>query len=330
MVQFFVDKGSKIPLYMQLMDEIKFYISTGVLGEGERLPPVKELGKKLGISFLTVRKTYKELETAGLLDVRHGAGTFISLTGKRRTTRQSPDGHVPGRDLRERFAAAARLLFEQHLRQGLAIDEARQIAEQVFAELARKNAQPRVVFAECSRLHVDQISAVLRAELKVDVEPVLIDDIPSNLPRWVADGREINIITTGFHVDRVRKALGDSSFPVDVLITNLDPETRRQIEAIGERASYAFICRDKESAAVYKVLLRDDLGYKDVRLVTCTLSESSRVRSVIDSSDVILVSPMVYEEVRAICPPEKPMFSVFDRVDPMSLRVIRRRILAGR
>ncbi len=329
MVQFFVDKSNKVPLYMQLMDEIKFYISTGVLGDGEQLPPVKELGKKLGISFLTVRKTYKELETAGLLDVRHGAGTFISLTGKRPAEARA-NGDVPERDVRERFAASARLLFEQHLRQGLAIDDARRIAEQAFVELAKSNTEPRVVFAECSRRHVDEISAILQTELNVEVEPVLIDDIPRNITRWTADHREVHVITTGFHVDRVRKAIGDVPLAVDVLITNLDPKTRRQIEAIGASASYAFICRDEESAAVYKVLLRDDLGYKDVRLVTCTLSETARVRSVIDSSDVILVSPMVYEEVRALTPREKPMFNVFDRVDPMSLRVIKQRILAGR
>jgi DNA-binding transcriptional regulator YhcF (GntR family) len=331
-VQFFVDKTNKVPLYLQLTDEIKFYISTGALGENEQLPPVKALAKTLGINFLTVRKAYKELENAGLLDIRHGEGTFISLNNEVSSLngRKGPQAGPANRDASRDLAEAVRSLFDLHLKKGLSVGEMGNIVGEVLSTIERKENLPFVVFAECNQFQIDSISTVLRQELGLDVEPVLIADLKRRLPEWLKDSRELHIVTTGFYTDLVRKAIGDLPIKIEVLITNLDPATRRKIEAIGENASYAFICRDKESAAVYKDLLEADLGYKPVQLVTCTLAETWRVRDVIDDSDVLLVSPQVYEEVKRLVPAGKAMFNVFDRVDPVSLKVVKDRILGGR
>lgn len=329
MVQFFVDKSNKVPLYLQLTDEIKYYISTGVLGENDRLPPVKVLAKNLGINFLTVRKAYKELETAGLLDVRHGEGTFISLTnvGTRARQRSKKNENALQSDIRQQFADAAKELFEKHSRRGLDIADAKKIVDDAFAAIERSLAEPRVVFAECNQFQVDQISEILEKELKLGVEPILIEKIEKRIPSWMNDRREVNIVTTGFHVDEIRRAVGEMPIQIDVLITNLDPKTRRELEAVGEKGKYGFICRDEESAAVYKGLLQAELGYKRIQLSVSTLAEPAKVKSILSSSDVVLVSPKVYDEVKKISPPGRTLFNVFGRVDPMSLRVIRERIL---
>ncbi len=60
-MQFFIDKTNKVPLYLQLKDQIKYYISTGSLKMQEQLPPFKVLAKELGINFQTVRQAYQEL-----------------------------------------------------------------------------------------------------------------------------------------------------------------------------------------------------------------------------------------------------------------------------
>lgn len=328
MVQFFVDKENKVPLYLQLTDEIKYYISTGVLGEGNQLPPVKALAKSLGINFLTVRKAYKELEAAGLLNVRHGEGTFISLSNRPSLRHdQSTSNGAENTNRTARFAEAFRALFEKHAGNGLDVVRGREIVEEVFADLERRVEQPLIVFAECNQFQIDEISAILAEDLKLDVKPMLIADLQKSIPRWVEERRDINIVTTGFHVDQVRKAVGDLPVRIDVLITNLHPETRRRLEAVGENGKYGFICRDRESAAIYKDLLKAELGYEQIDLRASTLAEMSKVRAILDESDVILVSPQVYETVKKIAPPDKPLFNVFDRVDPMSLKVVRDRIL---
>lgn len=329
MVQFFVDKENKVPLYLQLTDEIRYYISTGLLGDHEQLPPVKVLAKSLGINFLTVRKAYKELENAGLLDVRHGEGTFISLTDRlpRETRKAVLNGGAIPASARTRFGEAFRSLLRHHAKEGLDLADGRKTVEETFVAFEQTSAPPVIVFAECNRLQIDQISVILADELKLEVKPILVADLKKALPRWIDEGREINIVTTGFHVDQVRKAVGEMPVRIDVLITNLHPETRRQLEAVGENGKYGFICRDRESAAIYKDLLKAELGYTQINLCASTLAETAKVNEILDSSDVILVSPQVYEPVKKISPSGKPIFNVFDRVDPMSLKVVRDRIL---
>ena len=71
-----VDKNSRVPLYLQIKDLIKYSISTGAIRRGEKLPGVVELAGDLGVNFETVRKAYKEVEKEGMLSVSRGRGTF--------------------------------------------------------------------------------------------------------------------------------------------------------------------------------------------------------------------------------------------------------------
>jgi hypothetical protein len=144
------------------------------------------------------------------------------------------------------------------------------------------------------------------------------------------NGRPLNVITTGFHINEVRATV--SALPehlavnLDVLITNMSPETRRKIDALGRDARLGFICRDQESAQLYRDLLRIELENEALNLTCCTLAETAQVRKLYKTADLLLVSPPVYEEVRKAAPSKLPVFNVFDRVDPMSLRVIKDRL----
>jgi GntR family transcriptional regulator len=66
------------PLYLQLMQQIRHGIETGVLQHGDELPGIRTLAKELVVSHNTVAKAYSELEHEGLLELRHGSGAYIS------------------------------------------------------------------------------------------------------------------------------------------------------------------------------------------------------------------------------------------------------------
>ncbi|MGH9901474.1 MAG: GntR family transcriptional regulator [Pyrinomonadaceae bacterium] len=327
--QLSVDKESKVPLYLQLKDQIKYYISTGNIKSEDQLPPVNDLAKDLGINFDTVRKAYKELEREGLISMKRGQGTFISLHTP--TASKAPSGGGNERpsssDPRGQLISAAKSLVKQYLQHGLDVSEARQFVAQAFDELEREDGSPVVVFAECNQFQVDQISGILSEQLQLDVRPTLLAQLESELPRLIAEGKEVHVVTTGFHVNEVRRAVGDLPSSIDVLITNLNPETRRQLEAAGQDAKYGFICRDQESAVLYKDLLKAELGFDHIDLASCTLAETEKVEEILRMADVVLASPPVYEEVKKLAPSGRPVFNVFERVDPMSLKVVRDRIL---
>lgn len=69
------------PLYLQLMQQIRHAVDTGVLRRGDQLPGIRTLGEEIVVSHNTVAKAYSELEHEGLLEIRHGSGAYISARG---------------------------------------------------------------------------------------------------------------------------------------------------------------------------------------------------------------------------------------------------------
>ena len=72
-----VDPKSHLPLYAQLVEQIRQAIGRGELALGMQLPTVRQMGVDLAINPNTVAKAYAELERAGLIATRQGSGTFV-------------------------------------------------------------------------------------------------------------------------------------------------------------------------------------------------------------------------------------------------------------
>ena len=69
------------PIYQQIVQQVKYLLASGRLAPGDELPPVRALAQQLLINPNTVARAYRELETAGLVFKRQGAGTYVSDTG---------------------------------------------------------------------------------------------------------------------------------------------------------------------------------------------------------------------------------------------------------
>ena len=80
MIKFLLDYSSGIPIYRQIIDQIRFGIASGQLKLGEQLPTVRALAVELKVNLNTVSKAYKELEIKNILETQQGTGTFISKT----------------------------------------------------------------------------------------------------------------------------------------------------------------------------------------------------------------------------------------------------------
>jgi GntR family transcriptional regulator len=75
---FRLSQSSGIPLYLQLMEQVKHAIETGALRPGEQLPAIRKLAEDLVMNPNTVVRAYRELEHEGVVELRHGSGAFIS------------------------------------------------------------------------------------------------------------------------------------------------------------------------------------------------------------------------------------------------------------
>jgi GntR family transcriptional regulator len=76
--RFLLDLHSGVPVYRQIIDQVRGALASGALSTGDQLPTVRQLAVDLAISPNTVVRAYKELELGGLLETHQGTGTFIS------------------------------------------------------------------------------------------------------------------------------------------------------------------------------------------------------------------------------------------------------------
>lgn len=77
-----LNNSSMIPIYEQIVDQVKNQIISGEISENEALPSVRALSAELKISALTVKKSYDRLEEEGFVVTVHGKGTFVAATDK--------------------------------------------------------------------------------------------------------------------------------------------------------------------------------------------------------------------------------------------------------
>ena len=114
--------SSGVPIYLQLMEQVKHNIETGALRPGEQLPGIRPLAEELVINPNTVAKAYRELEHEGVIELRHGAGAFVTgaarekkLTDRLRAGQAIVAGAVDKLRSRGVSEAEIRRLFEAEL-----------------------------------------------------------------------------------------------------------------------------------------------------------------------------------------------------------------------
>ena len=123
--------SSGVPIYLQLMEQVKHAIETGALRPGDQLPGMRPLAEELVINPNTVAKAYRELEHEGVIELRHGAGAFVSgNAGTKKLTDKVRAGQA--------IVAAA---VEKLRARGVTDEEIRRLFEAELAGLTRTGDQ---------------------------------------------------------------------------------------------------------------------------------------------------------------------------------------------
>jgi GntR family transcriptional regulator len=80
-MQLHISTGDGVPIYLQIANQVKYLIAAGRLEAGNEIPPIRVLAQQLLVNPSTVARAYLELERAGVVQKRHGSGTYISGSG---------------------------------------------------------------------------------------------------------------------------------------------------------------------------------------------------------------------------------------------------------
>lgn len=122
-----------MPIYRQIIDQIKYQVASGVLNEGDKLPSVRGLALKLAVNQNTVLKVYNELCRENVLKIERGDGTYVS------SSKQNIS-------VAERKKAVANVLREaavQAIQLNISLEQAMELLEKEykFIESAKNNLE---------------------------------------------------------------------------------------------------------------------------------------------------------------------------------------------
>ena len=120
---------SGVPVYLQLIEQVKHAVDIGALSPGDQLPGIRRVAEDLVINPNTVAKAYRELEHEGVVELRQGTGAFVSENGRAGRVARVKNAQPVLQAALERLMAA-----------GLTPEEIRRLFE---AELLRLGDRPR-------------------------------------------------------------------------------------------------------------------------------------------------------------------------------------------
>ena len=112
-MEFQCDTTSRVPIYRQLMDQIRQGIARGRLRPGARLPSVRVLSRELVVNPNTIARAYTELEREGVLNTRQGLGVFVA----------EPQAELSASVRRERLAQALDRFLTEAVHLGYSAEE---------------------------------------------------------------------------------------------------------------------------------------------------------------------------------------------------------------
>ena len=125
-----IDLGSSVPIYMQIVEQIRHLVATGALQPGEKLLTIRQLAVDLRVDPNTVAHAYNLLHNEGVISTQRGRGTFVA---------QRPDDARLARMRQEKLQAIMSSALLEALSLGYPADEIREAFEEELARWQRNN-----------------------------------------------------------------------------------------------------------------------------------------------------------------------------------------------
>jgi GntR family transcriptional regulator len=133
MLHFQIDPHSGVPVYRQLMDQIKYYVAAGALKPEDQLPSIRELAEHLAVNPTTIVKAYTELQHEQVIEMRHGKGAFVSGGAER----------LSDREREKALRRLARQLAVEAVQMGASADLVRRVLNEELNEISGTRNGPR-------------------------------------------------------------------------------------------------------------------------------------------------------------------------------------------
>jgi GntR family transcriptional regulator len=278
-----IDQKSHIPVHLQLKEQIKHLILTGTFEVGSRLPSIRALAGFLQVNRNTVARVISDLEREGFVESRRGSGVYVI------------EPPVDEEELK-RHEVLERVM-DLAAAQGVSVEELG------YALLARAGVEPQektqILFVECTTPELDQFSADLEDQLPVEVEKVLIEDLPARMsseeePPWRM------AVTTFFHVHEVQELMEPLGIETVALLAEANLKSLQRLTELPAGTPVAVVgwgrtCMENLSRSI------EGAGLDHLNLIQLYVDDDPReVRPTLDGVRAVVCATITAKRLREL------------------------------
>ncbi len=285
-MQLHVDTHSPIPIRRQLTEQFKHGIEAGEISHEQALPSIRQLARMLTVNPNTVGRVIEDLKRDGYVHTRRGKGVFVAQHPPTRPSPSLRDAFL--KDVVIRGAAL-----------GMSADE---VAVGILS-LARVRPAPlrqpvTVLLVECSSEALDFFANEIESHLPVQVEKVLLEDLPATRRRKAASPWSA-VVTSFFHLPEVKRRVGDPRVPIIPLLANAHLATLHRLAQLPSGTRVAVIAADAETAhnLEYSIV---NAGLPNIALLGAASTDGATWESLARQVEVIVCSTPAAEQARQL------------------------------
>jgi GntR family transcriptional regulator len=281
-----INLKSHVPVHVQLEEQIKHLILTGRFEVGSRLPSIRAMAGFLRINRNTVARVMSDLEHEGFVESRRGSGVYV-------VEPPVDEEALKRQEVLERVM-------------DLAAAEGVSVEELGYALLARAGVKPqqktKILFVECTSPELDQFSVELEEQLPVEVEKVLLEDLPARLsgeekPPWRV------AVTTFFHVHEVQDLVEPLGIETVALLAETTLESLQRLTELPPGTPVGVVGNSQTCMENLSLSL-EGAGLDHLDLTETYIDRVDEARALFGKVPVIVCSSFTARRLRELGAPE--------------------------
>lgn len=311
MVQFALDKSSKVPFHDQIKHQFAAALHMGGLKSHSQLPTIREMAHTLAVNPKTILKIYHRLQDEGLIEIRAGSGVRVSGAVRK--------------NFDQNYFISLVSMAQRH------IEEARrlQVSPENYLKLledllhGKDRRQSICLVVECNTEQIRLFAAEIGSRLGITAHPVMIGDLLKPTRRTASLLQEADfLVTTDFHWDQVeRLAHQYQKVPLKIRLT---PEFLQTLIQCARKGGILMIVSNLDFFANFRSALRD-LGYHSILShIHAVLASDDRRRATLQRRvKYVYLSPLCDPSILKRLPPDLEVVRFSKHVSSESLDFLR-------
>src|SRR5918998_2589927 len=290
-----INSKSHVPVHVQLKQQIKHLILTGSFEVGSRLPSIRAMAGFLRVNRNTVARVISDLEREGFVESRRGSGVYV-------IEQPVDEEGLKHQEVLERVLDLAAA-------QGVSVEELG------YALLARggvgRQEKLPILFVECTLPELDQFSTELEEQLPLEVERVLVEDLPSRIsgverPPWRL------AVTTFFHVHEVQELVEPLGIETVALLAEATLESLQRLTELPPGTPVGVVgntqtCMENLSRSL------EGAGLDHLNLTETIVEREDETRALLGEVPVVVCSSFTAKRLREFGAPEDMQILEEDR-----------------